>query len=170
MKKNGFTILELLVVILIIGVVTTMVTLEYIDHLKNSRNSKRKADLNTISVALEMYRNDQSNTNYQYYPYNNIDAVGNPTSSKVKAVEYLTHPDINELKYFSNISDDPLATKDASFSYWYMTTNNNEGKGKEFKLEAKLEDEDIEMKNDGGNSDDYYEKFSTGGSSINLNN
>ena len=70
---------------------------------------------------------------------------------------------------FSNISDDPLATKDTSFSYWYMTTN-SEGSGKEFKLGAKLEDEDIEMKNDGGNSDDYYEKFSTGGSSINLNN
>jgi len=56
MKKNAFTLLELLVVIGIIGVVMAIGVVSYTTISKNSRNARRSADLETIRQALEMCR------------------------------------------------------------------------------------------------------------------
>lgn len=56
MKKNGFTFVELLVVITIIAVIFSAGVVSYTQISKNSRNARRSADLEAIRQALEMCR------------------------------------------------------------------------------------------------------------------
>lgn len=75
LKSQGFTLVELLVVISIIAILSTLGVALYSNVLKNSRDSKRQADLITnIQPALEQYFADQL-----YYPVLAGDAC--PTSS-----------------------------------------------------------------------------------------
>jgi len=63
MKKNGFTLVELIVVIAIIGVLVSLGYTNYQTSLARARDGKRKGDLEQIRSALEMYRTDKG-----YYP------------------------------------------------------------------------------------------------------
>ena len=56
MKKNGFTFMELLVVITIIAVVFAAGVVSYTAISKNSRDARRRADLESMRQALEMCR------------------------------------------------------------------------------------------------------------------
>jgi len=57
-NKCGFTLIELLVVISIIGILVSLSFLGFAQARKSARDSKRKADLEQIRSALELYRND----------------------------------------------------------------------------------------------------------------
>jgi len=57
-NKNGFTLVEILVVATIMVLLTAAGVISYSSFLKQSRDAKRKADLSQISVALEMYRSN----------------------------------------------------------------------------------------------------------------
>ncbi len=61
--KKSFTLIELLVVITIIGILTAVAAVSYSTLTKSSRDTRRKADIEQIRAALEMYR-----SNYGYYP------------------------------------------------------------------------------------------------------
>lgn len=67
-NKNGFTLIELMVVMTIIVVITAIGMVSYSAASLKSRDGRRMADLQKISLALEMYRQD----NKVYPP-----AVGN---------------------------------------------------------------------------------------------
>ena len=56
--QPGFTLIELLVVISIIGVLISLSFVGFLQARVSARNSKRKADLEQIRSALELYRND----------------------------------------------------------------------------------------------------------------
>lgn len=56
MKKNGFTFVELLVVITIMAVVFVAGVVSYTTISRNARNARRKADLEAIRQAMEMCR------------------------------------------------------------------------------------------------------------------
>ena len=56
MKKNGFTFIELLVVITIMGVVFAAGVASYTTIARNSRDARRRSDLEAIRQALEMCR------------------------------------------------------------------------------------------------------------------
>ncbi|KKT30371.1 MAG: Type II secretion system protein G [Microgenomates group bacterium GW2011_GWC1_44_10] len=56
MKKNGFTFVELLVVITIVGVIFAVGVVSFTTITSRSRDARRKADLESIRQALEMCR------------------------------------------------------------------------------------------------------------------
>lgn len=60
-KKNGFSLIELLVVITIIGILATIGMMSYRTANQKARDSRRQADIQAIQSALEVYRsqNDQ---------------------------------------------------------------------------------------------------------------
>lgn len=55
MKKNGFTLLEILVVISIIGILVALGTAAYSTAQKKGRDAKRKADIKAIQNGFEQY-------------------------------------------------------------------------------------------------------------------
>lgn len=58
---DGFTIIELLIVIAIIGILSALLLSNFIGIRQRARDAQRKADLRQIQAALEIYRSDQGN-------------------------------------------------------------------------------------------------------------
>ena len=56
--EEGFTLVELMVVIVIIGLLATIVAINVIPATETARVEKAKADISTIEQALEQYRLD----------------------------------------------------------------------------------------------------------------
>lgn len=57
-KKNGFTIIELIVVVAIIAVLAAIVITNVNIYMVKARDARRKADIKQIMLALEMYYAD----------------------------------------------------------------------------------------------------------------
>ena len=72
-KKKGFTIIELLVAVGVMAVMSAGIVAAIGQGPRmRSRDARRKADLESIRTALEMYRN-----NYGWYPSPaNYDCIG----------------------------------------------------------------------------------------------
>ena len=68
-KQKGFTLVELLIVIVILGLLTTIGLGSFMSSQRKGRDARRKADLDSITSALEMYYND-----YNQYPVNDSSA------------------------------------------------------------------------------------------------
>jgi general secretion pathway protein G len=58
--KKSFTLIEILVVATIIGLLAAGAAVSYSQFSKQSRDAKRKADLEQIRAALEMYRSNNN--------------------------------------------------------------------------------------------------------------
>lgn len=80
MKKNAFTLLELLVVISVIGVLVAIILPNLVGVRARARDSALKSDMRQLKTALRMYYND-----HQRYPADddagNIVACGATGSS-----------------------------------------------------------------------------------------
>ncbi|PJC42609.1 MAG: hypothetical protein CO040_03550, partial [Candidatus Pacebacteria bacterium CG_4_9_14_0_2_um_filter_36_8] len=57
-KKNGFSMIELLVVTTIMIILTTIALVSYRQATQNSRNAKRKTDMEIVRQQLILYRSD----------------------------------------------------------------------------------------------------------------
>ena len=57
--KKSFTLLELIIAIVILGVLSTLISGNFITSLKKGRDARRKADLEQIQRAIEMYYEDK---------------------------------------------------------------------------------------------------------------
>ncbi len=58
MKKNGFTLIELVVVITIIAIITVVGVVSFSGANVRARDSRRKSDLEKMRIALEVYRQE----------------------------------------------------------------------------------------------------------------
>ena len=61
-NENGFTLVELMVVIVIIGLLATLVAFTVIPQLGKANSEKAKTDIATLEQAVEMFR--LNNLNY----------------------------------------------------------------------------------------------------------
>ncbi|MGB5485597.1 type II secretion system major pseudopilin GspG [Parasphingorhabdus sp.] len=57
-KRNGFTLVELMVVIFILGLLTTIVVINVLPSQDKAMVQKARADIAILGQALEMYRLD----------------------------------------------------------------------------------------------------------------
>jgi len=60
-QNNGFSLLELLVVISIIGVLMAVLTTNFMGMRERARDAQKIQDLNSIKNALRMFYNDNQN-------------------------------------------------------------------------------------------------------------
>ena len=83
--ENGFTLVELMVVIVIIGLLATIVAINVIPATDTARVEKAKADISTIEQALEQYRLDNLT-----YPAasDGLQALLNPPASLAQPQRY----------------------------------------------------------------------------------
>ena len=58
MKKNGFTLIEILVVIAIIAAIIAMAIPNFLSSRQRASDSKRKSEAVALKVALRLYYND----------------------------------------------------------------------------------------------------------------
>jgi len=60
MKQKGFTLLELLVVISIVGLLGTLAMVALGNARSQARDTKRKFELKQLSIAMELYRDNNN--------------------------------------------------------------------------------------------------------------
>jgi len=109
-KKNlfGFTLIELLIVIIILGVLAALISGNFITSLKKGRDARRKADLEQIQRALEMYYEDK-----RAYPTQAADP-GFPFAGKFCETGSCVS---TEKIYMQKVPNDPIN----SYSYQYQS-------------------------------------------------
>ncbi len=59
-KQDGFTLLELLIVIVIIGILAVLIIPNLASGPARARDAQRKSDLRNVKTALETYYNDNN--------------------------------------------------------------------------------------------------------------
>lgn len=108
MKKHGFTLMEILVVIAMLGILATIIFGSYLSSLKKGRDSRRKQDLEQVSRALELYYSEQG----RY-----------PNESEVIFGQKLDNPDSEDenIFYMKQLPKDPID----SYQYDYVVDSSN---------------------------------------------
>lgn len=80
-KKEGFTLVELMIVIAVLGILAAIAIPSYLGIQKRSARSEAKANLQAISVALEGYMAENNNYGavglYTYSPGGSFAHSGN---------------------------------------------------------------------------------------------
>lgn len=104
MNKNGFTFIEILVVVTIISLLAATGAISYTQFLKQSRDAKRKTDIEQIRAAVEMYK-----SNNGIYPL----SINLSTCSPGAITDANT-------TYLSKIPNDP---KCSTYVYYYSSTD-----------------------------------------------
>lgn len=152
MKRSGYTIVELLIVIAIIGLLTTLGTYVWSSSGKRSRDSVRKSDLSRMENALQQYYLENRSYPEHYDASTNILSAGfqlsNPENSQCSrgGKEVLTP------KYLPTIPQDPRKSVNAknasceefenqSSHYLYLVAKKTSGSPRNYALMATLENE-----------------------------
>ncbi len=104
MKRKGFTLIEILIVISIMAMFTAMIYSSFDKSKAKSRDQKRVSDISTIQLALEQYFNKHG-----IYPINLDDLVTPPSPDKPYLSEMPKDPITNK-KY-----NDPTSTNSGYF-------------------------------------------------------
>ena len=59
--KNGFTLVEILVVVVILGILASIVAAKVSGHTEKAKKAKTEADIQTIKLAVGQYEMDNGN-------------------------------------------------------------------------------------------------------------
>jgi type II secretion system protein G len=130
-RNPGFTLVELLVVIAIIGILASIGLASFNSSQAKSRDAKRKADLQQIGGALELYYND-----YGQYPAS-TDGIMNGCLDGISACTWGTSPFTDsKTTYMVKLPADPMSPQ---YNYYYNSTPVS-GLNTSYVLYAHLED------------------------------
>lgn len=115
MNVRAFTLLELLIVIVILGVLASVISGNFLSSLKKGRDARRKADLQEVQKALEIYYENNGK-----YPTSLNFGSSLSDSSKTYMQKLPTDPKSPacEYKYITN-TDNP------TYYYLLSTIENN---------------------------------------------
>lgn len=113
-RNQGFTIIELLIVIVVIGILALLVITTYSGIQAKSRNAQRQSDIKNLQTALEGYFQDKG-----YYPTraNLNDSTWLEANLKGLDTEALVDP--------SNPNSKTLAGAAAAKQYAYVVTDSD---------------------------------------------
>ncbi|MEK7639399.1 MAG: type II secretion system protein [Patescibacteria group bacterium] len=110
--KNGFTLVEIIVVLGIIGVLTSILTANFMQARQDARNKTMRTELREVQLALELYRAQ----NKQYPPTGG----SYPTNLKnVLVPEYI--PDLPDATDSRNANCTLTYTADVAGTYYKLT-------------------------------------------------
>jgi prepilin-type N-terminal cleavage/methylation domain-containing protein len=133
-RQNGFTIIELLIVIVVAGIVLALVVANHVSSQQKARNTERRSDISALRLALEGY---YSKTNH--YPTRKKLNSKSWRDKHIKALGKQTLRDPSSTSY-------QLAKKPAKHTYAYhptsakgKTCDNQKTPCKQYKLTATLE-------------------------------
>lgn len=112
MKKHGFSLVELLIVLLILGVLVGLAVPRYMESQKAARARTFAANVRQITSALEAYRVDQAATGPAVYP-DNLSAL---------TPNYFTQEPINP---YTGVSMLTASTVTTNAGITYTSTGNN---------------------------------------------
>ena len=82
-KENGFTLLEILVVVMILGILASLVAVRLMDRPGEARVTKARLDIQTLESALKLFKLDNA-----FYPSTEqgLNAlVEKPTTGRIPA-------------------------------------------------------------------------------------
>ncbi len=130
-EKKGFTLIELMVVIVILGILVSIGTFAFQSSQQKSRDSRRKADLDQVTRALEMYEND--NGGYPVGGTTGVDSgkiIGCGDTPKIACSWGSIFSNTTKATYMIKLPKDP---KSDVTGYYY------ESVGKGYRLYARLE-------------------------------
>lgn len=116
MKKNGFSLIELLVVMFIIGILTSVLLPNLMGARQKAKDAQRMTDMDSLKGALRLYYNDNQN-----YP----DPVGGMVDPT----------DLSD--YFPGVGQIGVG-----YTYEYSVSNNNDSFLLRLRLESAAGDED----------------------------
>ncbi len=145
-RKNGFTMIELLVVIVILGILSVVGLGSFSSSQMKARDSRRKTDIRAIGDALELYYND-----YGSYPLD--DDAGQILGCGTIAEKGLCSPGTiwqnpeNSTTYMVQMPEDPNGGM-----YFYISPT-----GTSYQIYAHLEnDQDRDVPEDQNGNPTYY--------------
>jgi type II secretion system protein G len=118
--KKGFTLIELLVVIAIIALLSSVVLASLSSARAKSRDARRQADLNQVSVALEMFFDSKGR-----YP-DSTDGSCSVATATTPEGGFLPGACLQALisnGYISKLPQDPIAGQGSGVYYYYWYDN-----------------------------------------------
>lgn len=129
MKKNAFTLVELLVVMAIIGVLVTLVAASFRSAQLRGRDAERKSDLRNIANSLELFLSDHGK-----YPADSSGLIVGCPSTTNGPCQWGLGPftDTNTV-YFKILPSDPATNQ----TYYYRVVDSPTNQ--KFQLFARLE-------------------------------
>lgn len=60
-NNQGFTLIEIMVVVVIMGLLATLVAVNVLDNAEQAKRTKAKSDIKALESALELYKLDNGN-------------------------------------------------------------------------------------------------------------
>ena len=129
-KKEGFTLVELLIVVAIITIITAIAVPNIMSARIRAKVSGAKSEMGSIAILLEDYKMDHSGS----YPsqYTSPDTITNdsnpPSPTNVVGLGKLIYPTTSNSTpiYLSTIPKDPFNTNDKPGGYYSYFTSGDE--------------------------------------------
>jgi len=119
MKRNGFTLIEVMVVTTIIAILAAVGMVSYQTANQKARDGKRKADMEQIRSALEMYKADSATNAY-------------PATANFSAL-------VSPIAYIREIPNPPPNSSPATYQGGYTCPYPNGGSASQYELCQRLE-------------------------------